>query len=73
MDIRVSSRGMKVPNYAEDGGFRSDEFMEEDDDAGENGYTAPVSYGPDGQPIYEPAQDEIDGVFGHSRNEEFGE
>ena len=70
-DLRISSRGMKIPNYADDGGFRSDDFMEEDDNAGENGYTGAVQYGPDGQPI-EPAADEIDGVFGHSRNEDFG-
>lgn len=46
--------------------------MEEDDEAGGTPYTGPVTYGPDGQPIFEPAADEIDGVYGYSRNEDFG-
>lgn len=69
-DVRVSSRGVKIPNYADDGGFRSDEYMEEDaTPAGHNGAAAPMAWTPDGQPLYEE-QDEIDGVFGHARDDE---
>ena len=32
----------------------------------------PTGYTADGQPLYE-ASDEIDGVYGHYRDEEFGE
>src|SRR5690349_1110988 len=29
-DVRVSSRGGPIPNYADDGGFRSDDYEEDD-------------------------------------------
>ncbi|KAF8325229.1 SNF2 family N-terminal domain-containing protein [Cantharellus anzutake] len=64
-DVRVSSRGQRIPNYAEDGGFRSEDY---EDDGTPNGTAAP-QYDANGQPIYED-QDEIDGVFGHSRDED---
>ena len=73
-DVRISSRGQKIPNYAEDGGYQSDEFLEDDDAAGElvdQGPVEPTGYTADGQPLYE-ASDEIDGVYGHYRDEEFG-
>jgi len=40
-DVRISSCGQKIPNYAEDGGYQSDEFLEDDDAALE-----PVDNGP---------------------------
>lgn len=73
-DVRISSRGQKIPNYADDGGFHSDEFLEDDDGVGEavdQGPVEPTGYTADGQPLYE-ASDEIDGVYGHYRDEEYG-
>lgn len=73
-DVRISTRGQKIPNYAEDAAFDSEEFREDDDAAGDPIDQAPVEpsgYTADGQPLYE-ASDEIDGVYGHYRDEEFG-
>ena len=64
-DVRVSLRGQRIPNYAEDGGYRSEDY---DDDDTPNGTAAP-QYDANGQAVYED-QDEIDGVFGHSRDED---
>jgi chromodomain-helicase-DNA-binding protein 1 len=71
-DVRVSSRGVKIPNYADDGGFRSDEYLEDDNTPG---YSYPSDpRGPlqnvTGQGF--EYDDEIDGVFGHSRDEDRG-
>ncbi|KAF8303411.1 hypothetical protein DL93DRAFT_2173004 [Clavulina sp. PMI_390] len=78
-DLRVSSRGQKVLNYAEDAAFDSDEFGDDEEGGGAGGHqdagltqqqVVPIGYTADGLPLYE-ASDEIDGVYGHSRDEDF--
>jgi len=65
-DARISTRGVKVLNYADDTRFGS----EEDED--ENGVEPPPPTNgrqDHAAPSYEE-QDEIEGVFGHSRDED---
>ncbi|KAG8933089.1 hypothetical protein FRC02_012457 [Tulasnella sp. 418] len=65
VDARVSTRGQKVPNYVDDTRFGS----EDEDDEGPYDHPAqgPNGY-PDANTVEE--QDEIEGVFGHFRDDE---
>lgn len=70
---RVSTRGGKVPNYNDETRFGSEEDEDEDEAYGSGAQRGAI--GPNGVPVFGVGetfeeQDEIEGVYGHFRDEE---